>query len=311
MEKTAKKLSFTNEKVNTEVVTANKGRIDLLIEDYQSAILIENKIYHYLSNDLLDYWDHFKTDSSKKVGVLLTLFQHEIPVNVKGKFINITHIEWINKVKENFIPDFLPDNYKVYIDDFINTIEKLTRINTMNESAKFYFEHASQIIKANATLNEAHRFLNSELLQIANKIGWQSSGSELTWRYFWDENNNLDTYFTILIDDIVEPKKDQNMKFTLILELSKNDKQRIDKLIEEFEGHRQFDGKERGISAGNYVQFLCKDYNITIDELANFSDVVVDKIKNDFAAITIEIIEYLYGDKVDISTFKNQLLIGK
>ena len=306
-EKTGKHLSFVNEKVSTEVITANNGRIDILIEDYQNAILIENKIYHHLNNDLVDYWNHFKTDTSKKVGVLLTLFQHEIPENVKDEFINITHIEWINKVKENFIPDLLPDNYKIYIDDFINTIEKLTRINTMNESTKFYFEHASQVIKANEILNEAHLFLNNELLLIANKIGWQSSGSELTWRYFWDENNNLDTYLTILIDDIVEPKKDQNMKFTLILELSKDDKQRIDEVTEEFKFHRQFDDKKRGVSAGNYIQFLCKDYDITINELAYFSDVVVDKIKTDFAAIIIDIIKYLYPDK-DISTFENQFL---
>jgi hypothetical protein len=306
-EKAAKHISFINEKVSTEVVTNKNGRIDILIEDYQSAILIENKIYHHLNNDLEDYWDYSQSDASKKIGVLLTLFQHEIPENAEGKFINITHIEWINKVKESFTPNFLPDNYKVYVDDFINTIEKLTRMNTMNQSAEFYFQHASQIIKASETLNEAHRFLNSELLLIANKIGWQSSGSELNWRYFWDENNNLDTYLTILIDNIVEPKEDQNMKFTLILELSKNDKQRIDKVIEEFKNHRQFYDKEPGISAGNYVQFLCKDYDITIDELANFSDVVVNKIKYDFAAITIDIIEYLYPDK-DINTFKNQLL---
>ena len=58
---------------------------------------------------------------------------------------------------------------------------------------------------------------------------------------------------------------------------------------------------------GSILHFLFKDYDVTIDEIANVSNVVIDKIKNDFAAISIDIIEYLYPDK-DISTFKNQLL---
>ena len=51
-----------------------------------------------------------------------------------------------------------------YIKDFINTIESLTRTNTMNESAKFYFKNASQVIKASDTLKEAHFFLNNQFL---------------------------------------------------------------------------------------------------------------------------------------------------
>jgi hypothetical protein len=305
-EKTGKHLSFINVKVSTEVATFNSGRIDILIEDYhhQNAIIIENKIYHYLSNDLLDYWNHYKTDISKKIGVLLTLFPHEVPENVKDNFINITHIEWINKVKENYIPSFLPDNYKVYIDDFINTIEQLTRINTMNDSTKFYFEHASQIIKANETSNEAYRFLNNEFQKIANKIGWQSYGNEVKWRNFWDETNHLNTYLTVVIKDLVEGN---NLSFMLVLELNKRDKERVDELKEKFEYHPQVIDKYGGESIDDYVHFLCKNYTLTIDELAYFSDIVVGKIKSDFALITIDIIEYLYPDK-DISTFKNQLL---
>lgn len=304
--KTGKHLTFINEKVSTEVATVTNGRIDILIEDYhyQNAIIIENKIYHHLSNDLLDYWNHYKTEASKKVGVLLTLFQHEIPENAKGNFINITHIEWINKVKENFTPESFTANYKVYIEDFINTIENLTRINTMNESAKFYFEHAPKIIEANKALTEAHLFLNNELLLIANKIGWQSFGNEITWRNFWDEYNHIDTYLTVVTKDLVEGK---SLSFILVLELNRKDKEREEEVREKFKNHPQALDKHRGESVDNYVHFLCKTYTLTIDELAHFSDIVVDKINTDFAAITIEVIKYLYPEK-DISTFENQFM---
>lgn len=306
VEKTGKHLSFINDKVSTEIATKNNGRIDILIEDfhYQNAIIIENKIYHHLNNDLLDYWDHYKADELKKVGVLLTLYSHEIPENVKGKFINITHIEWINKVRENFIPKSFANNYVTYIKDFINTIESLTRTNTMNESAKFYFKNASQVIKASDTLKEAHLFLNNQFQLIANKIGWKSYGNEVIWRNFWDENNQIDTYLTILTKDLVNGK---GFNFTLILELNRKDKDREKELEVKFKNHPQVLDKHRGESKDTYVHFMCKSYTLTIDELEHFSDIVVDKIKNDFASLTIEVIRYLYPDK-DISTFENQFL---
>lgn len=306
VQKTSKNLSFINDKVSTEVATKNNGRIDILIEDfhYQNAIIIENKIYHHLDNDLLDYWDHYKADELKKVGVLLTLYPHEIPKNVKGKFINITHIEWINKVKEKFLPESFASNYATYIEDFINTIENLTRTNTMNESAKFYFKNASQVIKASDTLKEAHIFLNNQFQLIANKIGWQSYGNEVTWRNFWDENNRIDTYLTLITEDLVSGK---SLNFTLILELNREDKDRAEEVEEKFKNHPQALDKHKGESKGAYVHFMCKSYTLTIGELEQFSDIVVDKIKTDFSAITIEIIKYLYPDK-DISIFENQLL---
>lgn len=305
-QKSKKQLVFVNDRVSTEVSTISNGKIDILIEDfyYQNAVIIENKIYHHLDNDLLDYWNHYKIDDSKKVGVLLTLRPHEIPENVKGNFINITHLEWINKIKENYVADSYTSNYKVYIQDFINTIEILSSTKTMNESAKFYFQNASQVIKASETLNEANQFLNNQFQLIAEKIGWQLHGSRMTWRNFWDENNNIDTYLTIITKELVQ---DGILKFSLILELNREDKALENEVREKFKNHKQVIGKKRGDSKDSYVHFICKDYTLTLDELAHFSDIVVEKIQNDFAEITIDVIKYLYPTK-DISTFENQVL---
>ena len=305
-EKTGKRLSFINDRVATEVTTASGGRIDIVLEDfhYGNVILIENKIYHQLNNDLLDYWNHYSISPSKKAGILLTISPCAIPENVKGDFINITHIEWINRVKECFNPESFTENYKVYISDFINTIENLSRINTMNESAKFYFENAPQIIKANQTLNEAHLFLNSQFQLIASKIGWQSYGNEVTWRNFWDAHNEIDTYLTIITEDLVNSGR---LNFKLILELNRRDKERETELNELFGTHPQFSGKDRGESKGTYLHFLCKEYTLEMDELAHFADIAVRHIKNDFASITVAVIKYLYPDK-DISLFEQQVL---
>jgi hypothetical protein len=306
-EKTDKKLSFSNCKVSTEAITP-KGRIDILIEDYynQTAIIIENKIYHYLDNDLVDYWQFSRFNEDNKVGVLLTLYPHEIPEEVSDKFINIIHIDWINQVKEQYYNTdlSLEGNYKIYLEDFINTIENLTKMNTMNESVKFYFQNATQVIKANETLKEAHLYMNNQLELVANKIGWQTFGSDLNWRNFWDEENHLDTYLTIVTENIV---KGNGFNFMLILELNREDKGKEREIINKFKEHIQFKDKSRGEVKGKYVHFLCKNYDITFEELENFSDVVVQKIRQDFAEITVDIITYLYPSK-DISKWKTQFL---
>lgn len=304
--KANKKLVFANFKVNTEVTTP-KGRIDILIEDYhyQSAIIIENKIYHYLDNDLVDYWNFSRFESENKVGVLLTLYPHEIPIEVQGKFINITHSEWIEQIKENLSSVTLEGNYNIYLADFINTIDNLTKSNTMNQAAKFYFENASQVLKANETLREAHIFMNNQLELVAGKIGWQTYGSDINWRNFWDEDNHLDTYLTIITENIVQGK---GLNFMLILELNREDKDRELEIIEKFQHHLQFKDKNRGQAKGKYVHFLCKSYELTIDELADFSEIVVEKIREDFAEITLAIIKYLYPSK-DFSKWENQFLL--
>jgi hypothetical protein len=305
-EKTNKKLKFSNYKVTTEAITP-KGRIDILIEDYynQTAIIIENKIYHYLDNDLEDYWQFSRFKEDKKIGVLLTLYPHKVPEEVTDKFINITHMEWINLVKERYNNDLtLESNYKIYLEDFINTIENLTKTNTMNEAAKFYFHNASQVIKANDTLGEAHSFMNNQLELIANKIGWQTYGNDINWRNFWDEENHLNTYLTIVTENIVKGK---GLNFMLILELNKKDKDNEKEITNKFKDHYQFKDKQKGEVKGKYIHFLCKNYDLSFDELERFSDVVVQKIREDFAEITVNIIKILYPS-TDISKWENQFL---
>jgi hypothetical protein len=303
-QKTGKHLQFSNPKVKTEVQTPKGNRIDITLEDFhfQNALLIENKIGHILNNDLADYWDYYRKEDSKKAGVLLTLKPHFIPDVVKDKFINITHIEWITEIKKDLNIEFLPENYKIYVTDFINTIENLTKSYAMNESAKFYFENATQVLKAADTMNQAYYFINNQFELIASKLGWPSYGNSIEWRNFWDENNYLDTYFTLITKHILKGE----LHFMIIIELNRKDKEKAHLVKEVIKNHPQFNDKKEGESKGSYIHFLCKSYSITLEELEHFSDLVVAKIKEDFAAIIIEIIKYLYPDK-DISTFESQM----
>jgi|GEM_PF-1487619 len=310
-EKTKKEFKFTvldvKTEVKTEVETDEKteiGRVDIVLQDLVSldTILIENKIYHVLHNKLKNYWDHFKTQEENKVGVLLTLKPHVIPDDVLGKFINITHWEWILAVKEildvNAIED---DAYKLYVNDFFNTIEDISTTYKMNKSAKFFFENASQVNKVNNTLIEGHSFLNMQYELIAEKLGLQTYGSDINWRNIWDEDNHLDTFITIDAQDLISGKRSH---FKIILELIREDKKRELDLIEKFQTQKQYFDKQRGQSHGRYCHFLVKEYKISLDNLDQFAKVVVNNIKSDFNEIFIDVVEYLYPEK-DISIWKH------
>lgn len=308
-ERTSKRLSISQLQVTKELTTTT-GRIDIVLQDMVSrdAILIENKIYHRLDNDLKEYWEFFKISDTKKVGVLLTLKPHKIDDDVQGKFINITHWEWISAVKEILDVDSLQDKaYKRYVTDFFNTIENISTTYQMNDSAKFFFNNASEVNKAYDTIVEGHGYLNSQYQLIAEKLGLQTYGSDINWRNIWDEENHLDTFLTIDAQDLVLGK---SPKYQIILELMRDDKDRIEELTDKFKYHQQYKDKERGVSHGIYCHFLVKEYDIDLNDLDKFAEIIEHNIKTDFNEIFIEVVEYLYPDK-DISNWKHNFMVVK
>ncbi|HBG69816.1 MAG: hypothetical protein A2W93_00360 [Bacteroidetes bacterium GWF2_43_63] len=302
--KSGKSLSLRQAFAQTEVNTG-QGRIDIVISDQTSDnfIVVENKIYHCLFNDLMDYWRFIKQSESQKVGVLLTLHPHSIPEPVKGKFINITHLEWIKLIETRFNPEVLSEKYRVYITDFIATIELLTKEYKMNESVKFYFQNAEKVLQANATMDHAHRFIDNQLEIIAGNIGWQTYGNSMGWRNLWDGKNKLDTYLTILTKDLLEGK----LAFTIILELNEKDVKHASELQTMLINHPQVKDKKWGPQIGKYMHLLCKCYDISEDELENLADFVVRKIHEDFAEITHAAIKFIYPN-TDISSWEKQFL---
>lgn len=294
-EKTGKEFQFSFPNVATEVKTPNGGRIDLVIEQSssQEVILIENKIYHNLHNDLIDYWNYASYPEAKKVGILLTLRSHPIPKEVEGKFINITHHEWINAIQKEIVLQDLPTNYAVYLNDFINTIHNLTYNFHMNAAAQFYFKHAQQVTTACETQRHALEFLNNQYAIIAQKLGWEVYGTDKNWRNFWDEDNTLDTYLTVVTKDLHEGK---NM-ISIIIELNRNDRNHLDELKEKFNNHPQYLSGSEGEHKGSYIHFIVKTYTLSDDELANFAEFVYQKINEDFSDLLVKIIQHIYPDK--------------
>jgi len=103
--------------VHREYYTKNGGRIDLVLsnsEDIEKAsqiIIIENKIFHQLDNDLEDYWNTF-SEVKQKTGIVLSLK----PLQIALPFLNITHDVWMEKVKSrlgNYLNSIIRSSSKI------------------------------------------------------------------------------------------------------------------------------------------------------------------------------------------------------
>jgi len=291
--KIAKSINIEDYVCLTEESTG-KGRIDITLRDEinKSAVLIENKIYHHLNNDLLDYWGHFKYPSENKIGVLLTLEGHSIPENVSEYFVNIRHIEWVKRIQEIGLPSGIPHKFYIYLNDFFQTIENLSKNYEMNEQALFYFQNKSKILKANKTVDEVNKFISQQLGILASKLGLSTSGSSSNvWRNLVDKKKYRNTYYTIIFNKLL--KEEQSIQ--IIIELFKEDKAKekeIRELLKDDDLYLKMNKK--GGSGNSYLHFAKREYKLSIEEIQDFANVVEKRIKEDFEPTMNKIMNYLH-----------------
>jgi hypothetical protein len=136
--------------VEREVFTANGKFIDLVVREYnadgkrvKNAIIIENKIYAAVYNDLDEYYKHIQ--AKNKVGVLLSLRKPAKPFHTD--FICITHNELMQQV-DTLAGEYLPEaeHKQVHIlNDFIQNMKNLGSKQASKDEYEFYFRHAEKI----------------------------------------------------------------------------------------------------------------------------------------------------------------------
>ncbi|MBW6482749.1 MAG: PD-(D/E)XK nuclease family protein [Vicingaceae bacterium] len=306
--KADKIISIDDYVVSTEYTT-NKGRIDILIEDKnnESAIIIENKIYHHLDNPLEEYFDFIKGKSENKVGILLTLHQltpQEIN-KLDKNYVAITHKEWIDKIKELGLPANLPLKKYIYLNDFFQTITNLSTMETnINELAKYYFEHSKKINSAIETRNEAQRFVDTQLQILAEKLSSLTRGKTDKWRHIVKHPNET-TYYAIEFESLFKG----NNEITVIIELSGDVYEKKEIIQEHLEKDKE-NGiniykhiKEKGLilntsgdSKYRYCHLVSKKYQLDIrkNEIEKFAEKLEGFIKEDFEKVMIEINNFLH-----------------
>lgn len=124
---------------STDSLENQLKRIDLLITGSQWSIIIENKLFHHLSNPLKVYEQHVinekKLGKNDIIGIILSLdTKSEAACKVdETQFFNVTHRELINKVQQHLILTDIENDIDIfYLREYAKTINSHYK-NKMNE----------------------------------------------------------------------------------------------------------------------------------------------------------------------------------
>ena len=157
-----RELFETDYTVDREVSTNKGGRIDIVISDEAIeneesdnsswSIIVENKLFADLYNNLTDYWKSI--DSESKFGVVLSVNPIKIDSKLDKKnikFINILHKELVEKVMQNLSDYYLESNdlHLLYLKEYIANVKSYYRDNNkikeMDTALKLFHENKQDI----------------------------------------------------------------------------------------------------------------------------------------------------------------------
>ena len=137
--------------VTREYFTASRKRIDLVIEGPDFVIGIENKIYHWIANDLEDYSGTIEEIGAKKAHrekVVLGLQRAD--AEMRGGFRSHTYRDlWANV--RGLITSRGTDmssKWGIHLTDFMENIDRLSELPfEIKEIDRFFIEHEDQITR--------------------------------------------------------------------------------------------------------------------------------------------------------------------
>lgn len=202
--------------VEREVRTNNGKYIDILLHNDSHCLVIENKIYSPLNNDLDDYYNFAKNNKKvSPIGILLTV--NKTNPN-HSNYLNITYSRFINKIKEN-IGNFIVESYNKYLFlllELINNLEYLSaRGAVMNtDFVKFIKDNEEEIKRLGKELKLFHddlRRLVKEVNSIVDKLVVDSDVRQWPYRELPELYDTAVSDFSVkigidmAIDSIVDP----------------------------------------------------------------------------------------------------------
>ena len=273
--------------VSTEVSTKKNGRIDILLSSEDHAIIIENKVYHTLNNNLEDYWNSIKvTDNNEdnKIGIVLSL--NKLSVNHR-QFINITHLELLKRVIQNlgsYVMD-AKEKYVVFLKDFYQNSINLSKSEMDSKELKFYFDNQPKIIEAKDFHFAVRTHIVNQVEQVVGLVDenlqLQSSKGEGNKRlryYLSPKNKSL--MITVFFEKLLTPEKRLILIVELKDELLKN-KEQYHKIA--FTPEEEIINIPAFYSDGNskWCHFAVVSYILNENEVSNLSQFIVEKLEKD------------------------------
>lgn len=289
-----KQLLFQNYFCKLEQTIEERKRIDLVIETCRqkvnSAIVIENKLYsNDTNNDFNAYYDAIKIPDDNKIGILLTLMPKKPRCE---KFINITHIEWISKIKSRGIPVGLPFKTYLYLNDFISTISNLTMSTEYDDQSRFFFEHTAAIKSAAQTSVTARNFILNQLKVAASQLDCSLEEYHDFYRSFYI--NNSDIFYGIYFRDLFD--NDQPIRTLCIAIGVQRLNPDIKKKLESLQAINSYFQANAIENTDAYIIYQTKNFDIEIENISKLATKIVTIINEEFSDIRLLITDKIQNN---------------
>lgn len=276
--------TFLNYEVLTEYGTKNQKRIDILLQNNEQAIIIENKVYHILNNDLDEYYNEIK--AATKVGIILSL--HPISDIKHPHFINITHSQFMERVMFNLGSYVLgaSDKYLVFLKDFYQNIINLSHPVMEKENIHFYYKNQQEINQLVEFKFKLRDHILSQVIAAGNTLDGvnkyepriNSHNDKRLVYYVSNKHSNL--MITVVYEKLLTDEKKMHIAIEMQGNLLKDrEKYNVIDFTEEEKKHA-FAEHFRTTSV-NWSHFAVQHYHPSEDEISNLSQFIIDKLNQD------------------------------
>lgn len=277
-----------------EVGVEGRQRLDLLIhngseetewQEASAAILIENKVYHWLANDLDNYWNSIDLGESnkQKIGIVLGLRPEAVPPN----WIYISHAELAEAIERRLGAALYraEPRYVTLLLELIENIHTMSNTNKeFRELADFFQRNRVQISQAEKIREQVFQQVSDEIRKIipseysiwqnaeARRDGWlviNKSGSQRC--------SYVLGYYAVFYND-----EDPTYRIELHTNVDENLRPELKKNILSI-SHIEAHNIEQDNSKPQHI--LGKTYSISPYEYANFPSLILEKLKVDWFTI--------------------------
>lgn len=292
--------------VKREFPTDEGGFVDLVLyeqseegERFASAIIIENKIYAPVKNNLDDYYESVKVvEPDQKVGVVLSL--HKIKdKDLPEEFINITHEELLEAIQRKLGEYVLSAKLKyiLYLQDFISNLEQMTK---MQDYMKFYFERGEKIQALLTIKSQSLDYIINNLRRIIdNNETWKWGGTHPYYVAF--RKSEIEIWYNLEHSEVFETKK---FRLTMWLRGEKTvqawkTKGGQNEIYSKYKHESKFTVKEDIGKNPKWGLLAEKDYDVkNIEELEDFGEKVLQILTNDWSKLMEDITDLLIPPSV-------------
>ena len=232
-------------KCDREYVVNNQQRIDLLLKDglNHRAIIIENKVFHTLNNDLDNYFNSIKGKGYDVRVVVLGLTRYKL----KKEYRSVTHMELLDKVWQNF-PCYREEanpGYLYLLQEFYKNVKNHSNMID-KEEATFFLKEGNQdkIVRMHDVYRHVKGYImmvmeckddKSPLKDHITKLGLRpvsqktDKGEEYVKYVFKDSRASEKMMLTVFYkNNIMRPERGQRPAIHVVLEIQGDIKKKVE-----------------------------------------------------------------------------------